>query len=103
MGGALGVLGILFVAAGVSVSARGVILAGVLMVIVAMGVAFLPPLADEVSDRQCRADRDGDCVWPGCPQLADGEPAATGRHCPFDEQLDDWGNPLPPPAGPGAA
>lgn len=27
---------------------------------------------------------DGDCAWEGCPQLRDGEPEATGRHCPLD-------------------
>lgn len=27
---------------------------------------------------------DGDCSWSECPQLRDGEPAATGRHCPLD-------------------
>lgn len=27
---------------------------------------------------------DGDCAWPKCPQIRDGEPAATGRHCPLD-------------------
>lgn len=32
----------------------------------------------------CRAGTDGDCFWSECPQLADGEPEATGRHCPLD-------------------
>jgi hypothetical protein len=32
----------------------------------------------------CRSHRDGDCGWAKCPQLADNEPAATGRHCPLD-------------------
>ena len=32
----------------------------------------------------CHADRDGDCSWSGCPQLRDGEPVKTGRHCPLD-------------------
>jgi hypothetical protein len=34
---------------------------------------------------RCHADRDGDC-WETsvCPQLRDGEPKATGRHCPLD-------------------
>lgn len=34
----------------------------------------------------CHADSDGDCEWSECPQLRDGEPKATGRHCP----LDNW-------------
>jgi hypothetical protein len=33
---------------------------------------------------RCHADRDGDCNHPNCPQLRDGEPAKTGRHCPID-------------------
>lgn len=33
----------------------------------------------------CHAGQDGDCGWDeGCPQLRDGESAATGRHCPLD-------------------
>lgn len=32
----------------------------------------------------CRASLDGECGWSGCPQLRDGEPKATGRHCPLD-------------------
>lgn len=32
----------------------------------------------------CRAQRDGDCTWAGCPQARDGEPGRTGRHCPLD-------------------
>jgi hypothetical protein len=32
----------------------------------------------------CRAHKDGDCFWEGCPQLRDNEPHATGRHCPYD-------------------
>ena len=32
----------------------------------------------------CYADRDGDCNHEGCPQLRDGEPLKTGRHCPLD-------------------
>lgn len=33
---------------------------------------------------RCHAGRDGDCVWPACPQLRDGEPSKSGRHCPLD-------------------
>jgi uncharacterized protein (DUF1778 family) len=32
----------------------------------------------------CHAGRDGDCDWPECPQIREGEPEATGRHCPLD-------------------
>lgn len=32
---------------------------------------------------ECHAGKDGDCIWPECPQLKDGEPAATGRTCPL--------------------
>jgi hypothetical protein len=41
--------------------------------------APLPPEAP-----RCHAGRDGDCNWALCPQDRDGEPAATGRHCPLD-------------------
>lgn len=35
----------------------------------------------------CQASRgDGECVWEGCPQLRDGEPERTGRHCPLDSR-----------------
>jgi hypothetical protein len=27
---------------------------------------------------------DGECRWRECPQLKDGEPAKSGRHCPLD-------------------
>ena len=34
----------------------------------------------------CRAGMDGECNWKHCPQERDGEPAATGRHCPLDKR-----------------
>jgi hypothetical protein len=33
---------------------------------------------------RCAAGRDGDCSHERCPQNRDGEPLATGRHCPID-------------------
>jgi hypothetical protein len=36
-------------------------------------------------EERCHADSDGDCEWHGCPQLRDGEPAKSGRHCPLDK------------------
>lgn len=33
---------------------------------------------------RCQANSDGDCYSEKCPQLRDGEPAKTGRHCPYD-------------------
>ena len=42
---------------------------------------------DECGGRRvitCRANRDGDCSWNGCPQTRDGEPKKSGRHCPRD-------------------
>jgi hypothetical protein len=33
---------------------------------------------------RCQADDDGMCEWLTCPQLRDGEPRRTGRHCPWD-------------------
>lgn len=32
----------------------------------------------------CHAAQDGECSWQHCPQNRDGEPEATGRHCPLD-------------------
>jgi hypothetical protein len=32
---------------------------------------------------QCHSDSDGECDWPDCPQLRDGEPEKTGRSCPL--------------------
>ena len=42
--------------------------------------------------QECHAQMDGDCVWEKCPQLRDGEPAKSGRHCPLDIDWDeiDW-------------
>jgi hypothetical protein len=37
----------------------------------------------------CRAGRDGDCTWAGCPQALDGEPMRSGRHCPLDKGAGD--------------
>lgn len=34
----------------------------------------------------CHAAQDGDCAWKGCLQIRDGEPEATGRHCPLDHR-----------------
>ena len=30
-------------------------------------------------------DYDGECTWEGCPQIRDGEPETSGRHCPLDQ------------------
>jgi hypothetical protein len=42
---------------------------------------------------RCRGDDEGQCAWRRCPQIRDGEPSATGRHCPYDtraqEELED--------------
>jgi hypothetical protein len=37
----------------------------------------------------CAAGRDGECGHTQCPQLRDGEPAKSGRHCPLDNRDDD--------------
>lgn len=39
---------------------------------------------------RCHANRDGDCSAATCPQLRDGEPEATGRHCPIDTWHEDF-------------
>lgn len=34
---------------------------------------------------RCQASRDGEvCAWSSCPQVLDGEPKKSGRHCPLD-------------------
>jgi hypothetical protein len=38
---------------------------------------------------QCRGHEDGECHWEGCPQVKDGEPEKTGRHCPLDNREDN--------------
>ncbi|MCP3980775.1 MAG: hypothetical protein GY716_15845 [bacterium] len=50
------------------------------------------PTAVAVEPAYCQADEDGDCQAPGCPQLRDGEPRASGRDCPLPE-LQDSDNP----------
>lgn len=32
----------------------------------------------------CAAARDGECIHRLCPQVQDGEPQKSGRHCPLD-------------------
>ena len=36
----------------------------------------------------CHAGKDGECSWWLCPQERDGEPAHTGRICPFYKEPD---------------
>src|SRR4026207_1265651 len=33
-----------------------------------------------------RSHGDGECFWKDCPQLREGEPEKTGRHCPYDSE-----------------
>ncbi len=47
-------------------------------------VAAVKKLVDAAPLARCEADCDGDCEHPKCPQLADGEPVKSGRHCPLD-------------------
>lgn len=35
---------------------------------------------------RCHADCDGECDWSECPQIRDGEPHKSGRHCPLDAE-----------------
>ena len=47
------------------------------------------PIAKEFIDRhkdgeRCHSSRDGECNDARCPQLRDGEPQKSGRHCPLD-------------------
>lgn len=50
---------------------------------------WIPEPVKPVVHDGCMADRDGDCSWEGCPQLRDGEPANSGRHCPRDKRDED--------------
>jgi len=43
------------------------------------------PMQQYYQPRDCRAHADGDCTWSDCPQLRDGEPRKSGRHCPLDK------------------
>lgn len=43
-----------------------------------------PDTAKRAKKHDCRAGKDGDCIWKKCPQLRDNEPARSGRHCPLD-------------------
>ena len=58
--------------------------------------AITPYQRQLIADGHCMADDDGDCGWMKaeweCPQLRDGEPKKTGRHCPRDiHDADDEG------------
>jgi protein gp37 len=48
---------------------------------------LLGPLDLQRFMERCHANRDGDCRAKSCPQLRDGEPLRSGRHCP----IDTWG------------
>lgn len=47
-------------------------------------VSKVQDLLDREVLTRCQADCDGDCTHGKCPQRADDEPHATGRHCPLD-------------------
>jgi hypothetical protein len=49
---------------------------------------LLGPLDIQRFVERCHAARDGDCFAKTCPQLREGEPHRSGRHCP----LDTWGD-----------
>lgn len=40
---------------------------------------------DPAEPTRCAAGKDGDCIHKQCPQLRDGEPHKTRRHCPLDK------------------
>ena len=52
-------------------------------------VAVSIPLPIERELKHCVAGRDGECAHPACPQLRDGEPVKSGRHCPLDVRDDE--------------
>lgn len=47
-----------------------------------------PAVLEPTKRTRCHADEDGECTWKDCPQLRDGEPMKSGRHCPLD--LEDY-------------
>ncbi|UCF25211.1 MAG: hypothetical protein JSV72_07345 [Ralstonia sp.] len=42
-----------------------------------------------ISLKRCAAGQDGECCHALCPQIRDGEPKRSGRHCPLDVAVDD--------------
>lgn len=67
------------------------------------GSGSLPPVLTwlVVEGDRCKANQDGDCSWEHCPQLRDGEPVRSGRHCPIDTwayEAEDENGPAAPPA-----
>lgn len=55
------------------------------------GPSQWPPPAETPDDEtRCHAASDGECVWEKCPQLKDGEPKKTGRHCPLDKDVEEF-------------
>ncbi len=66
--------------------------AGESCVLVLMATSIAQPGSDPFPQlRRCAASRDGECGDSRCPQLRDGEPGRTGRHCPLDINRDDEG------------
>lgn len=46
--------------------------------------------AQVASGARCHAARsDGECHWKDCPQIRDGEPDKSDRHCPLDTWDDE--------------
>lgn len=48
-----------------------------------------PPLQYSLQSRRmtrCQADDDDYCDFADCPQMRDGEPHMSGRHCPLDRE-----------------
>lgn len=49
----------------------------------------IPQVGDSAELTRCKAGRDGECFHKLCPQIKDGEPERSGRHCPIDID-DEW-------------
>jgi hypothetical protein len=49
----------------------------------------IPHVKKDSVEAHCHAARDGECFWKHCPQIRDGEPRNSGRHCPYDQNDDD--------------
>lgn len=57
--------------------------------IAAVSGRIRPYLAKKGSLKTCAVGRNMDCSDARCPQIRDGEPTKTGRHCPLPHWTDD--------------
>jgi hypothetical protein len=51
-------------------------------------IPFGHPLQQAYQPNECHGHEDSECAWKECPQIRDGEPEKSGRHCPLDNRDD---------------